>query len=450
MGGGQVPHKQLHKGRGIARLLLADHIGALPSFKGRCRVGLAVSVRAVPLPPGMCFRSSRGRHDEGDRLIPMLQQREGLTIRSSVAQGHVGLFPTSPEFLEAQLFNDEFHPGLGAVLAVTQGVEDLDHGLDGGNELIHGDELVKNLTDAGRGSETAAHAHAKADGSILPPARKKADVVNRGQRTIMSAARKGDLELSGQALIERVAKQVERDGFGIRRYVKHLAGADSRQVASRHVPDRVGAGFAGGEAHLGQLPHDGAHILQESKVELDILSGGHMADPGAIGIRQFADAPQLIGCEAAERNFDADHLDTRLPLPIDPMLKAEGSENIARDLARVQPLDLFLKRLDLLEEIRRNGHGFDLVGLAGHRTAHKNLSLDLDNVVSESLAQSEEIFRSSNLTINNVFICEILSDIEPHHPFSSRRGSILAITKSCHHHFLQMWYIKTCSCSNRS
>src|SRR5438093_4627790 len=133
-----------------------------------------------------------------------------------MAHADIGFLPAPLELLKAQLLDDELHPGLVTVLAVAERIEDLDHGLDRRDQLVHRDELAQDLADAGSGPESAAHRHPEADGPVVTAGGQEADVVNGGQGAVVAAAGEGDLELTGEDLVERSAQQVEWDGFCVR------------------------------------------------------------------------------------------------------------------------------------------------------------------------------------------------------------------------------------------
>ena len=90
-------------------------------------------------------------------------------------------------------------------------------------------------------------------------------------------------------------------------------------------------------------------------MQLDVLARGDMPDTGRILLGQFCNPAQLIRRQSAERDFNTDHLDTGLPLAINAVLEAEGPEQIARDIARIQAPGLGFEGLDFFHNGRRNG-----------------------------------------------------------------------------------------------
>ena len=295
-----ITHRKLDDHGGIAWLLLGHDIGPLPHLVGGLLVERGLGRLSVPRRPVPLYHTCHtgglrpGRHDQGDGFVLVLKQSDRLAVGAGVAHADIGFLPTPLELLKAQLLDDELHPGLVPVLAVAERIEDLDHGLDRRDQIVHRDELAQDLADAGSGPESAADGHPEADSPVVTASGQQADVVNGGQGAVVAAAGEGDLELSGQALVERIAQQVQCDGFRVRRHVEHLALADSRQVAGGHVAHRVGAGFTGRDADFGEPAHDGAHVLEQGEMELDVLARGNVADSGGVGVGHLGDATQLI------------------------------------------------------------------------------------------------------------------------------------------------------------
>jgi hypothetical protein len=113
--------------------------------------------------------------------------------------------------------------------------------------------------------------------------------MDRRERTIMAAAREGNFELSRQALVQRIAKQMERHGLGIRSHVEHFALAHTGQVTRRDVSHRICAGLPSGEIDFSQLAHDRRDIVQQGKMQLDVLPSGDVADTGRVVIGNLGD-----------------------------------------------------------------------------------------------------------------------------------------------------------------
>ena len=352
--GGDVAHGEPDEGGGESRLPLQDDVRALPHVKRR--LGMAVASAAVAaVGPDRLNQWGRGVGDG---------RQAQLSVIALAEDGVLDLEPAL-EFREAQLLDDEFHPRLVAVLPVAQVVEDLDHGVAGGQQVLHWHELVQEERDAGRGAQPAARRHAEADGTVRIFCRQEAEIVNGRHGAVVPAPGEGDLELARQALVERVAQEMCGDRLGIGGHVEDLALADAGQVAGGDVADGVAAGLAGRDADFRQPPHDRAAVLDTRVVQLDVLAGGDVAHAGGVAVRHLGDDTQLVGVQAAERNLDPDHLDAGLALAVDPVLEAEGPEHVQRQVALQQLGGFLFERLDLPENVGRDRDR--LYGVGGWR-----------------------------------------------------------------------------------
>ncbi len=267
-------------------------------------------------------------------------------------------FDAALELFEAQLFDDELHPCLVAVLPVAEVVEDLQDRLAERQEVLHRQVLVEEVRDARRRAQPAACRDAEADGPVRLFDRQEAEVVDGRQGAIVLAAGEGDFELARQALIERVAQEVSRHRLGVGRHVEDLPLADAGQVARGHVPDGVTAGLAGGHSDFGQPAHDRPDVLERSEVQLNVLARRDVADAGGIAVGHLGDDPALRGVEAPEGNLDADHLHAGLSLAVDPVLEPEGPEQVLGQFAAEHLRGLFLERLNLPEDVGRDRSRF--------------------------------------------------------------------------------------------
>jgi hypothetical protein len=105
-------------------------------------------------------------------------------------------------------------------------------------------------------------------------------------------------------------------------------------------------------------------------MELDVLSGRHMADPCGVLLGQLGDPAQLIAGQPPEGDFDPDHLDAGLPLPVNAVLETEGFKEIAGQVSRQNPLHLDFECFNLFENILGDGgrlHRHPLDSGCGHR-----------------------------------------------------------------------------------
>src|SRR4026209_1187789 len=106
--------------------------------------------------------------------------------------------------------------------------------------------------------------------------------MDRRESAVMPTTGKSDLEFAGQALIEGIPQQMIGHRLGMRCNVEHLSLAHASQMAPRHIPDGVGAGFTCRQTHFGQSSHDGWDILQFGEMQLDALSGRYVTNAGGI------------------------------------------------------------------------------------------------------------------------------------------------------------------------
>src|SRR4051812_45884728 len=137
----------------------------------------------------------------------MLKERqEAVAIRGEcMPHRRVSGFPSPLEFFKPELIDDEFHPGLIAVLPIAQGIEYFDDGFNARNQLIYRGEFTKHLRDTGSRTQPATGHHSKTDGAISGLRGEQADVMNRRERAIMPTPGKRDLKLARQALVQRIA-----------------------------------------------------------------------------------------------------------------------------------------------------------------------------------------------------------------------------------------------------
>ncbi len=90
-------------------------------------------------------------------------------------------------------------------------------------------------------------------------------------------------------------------------------------------------------------------------MQLQVLPRGDMADAPGVFIRNIRQTAQLRGRQATEGDLDPDHLNTFLPLPVDPVLQAETAEDFGMDFTLQEALGLGLKALDLLLDFSGDG-----------------------------------------------------------------------------------------------
>src|SRR5207245_6106001 len=105
------------------------------------------------------------------------------------------------------------------------------------------------------------------------------NIVNARDRAVpvIFAAGEGDLELARQIMKLRMPEQITRHAEGVARHVKHFARANAGQRAARDIAHRIAAGFARGQARLGEQPHYRGNVLELHEVELHIFARGNAA-----------------------------------------------------------------------------------------------------------------------------------------------------------------------------
>jgi hypothetical protein len=100
-------------------------------------------------------------------------------------------------------------------------------------------------------------------------------------------------------------------------------------------------------------------------MQLDVLTRGDMTDGGSVTISQLRDSAELIGGNPSKRDFDAHHLHTGLPLPINSVLQAERPEEIGGTIAGDQPHGLGFEGFDFFGNGGWNGGDLDFDSLEG-------------------------------------------------------------------------------------
>src|SRR5215471_17798512 len=98
------------------------------------------------------------------------------------------LFDMIAKPFEAAVAEDELQASHVLVAAVAVDVEDPDDGFDAADDVVGGDELVKDARLAGQRAETAGNGHTEAFDSIDDHG-SKADVIDGGGDAILGAAR---------------------------------------------------------------------------------------------------------------------------------------------------------------------------------------------------------------------------------------------------------------------
>ena len=279
--------------------------------------------------------------------------------RQDGAQSLALLTDQIAELLHPKVPDHELEASEVPVLPVAGPVEHPDDGCDRDQQVVGRSEVLQELSDLRRWTQTASHVEVK---SVLAPPvlatrdRDGPDVLDGREAAVVLASGEADLELPGQILVHRVAKEKAGRRLRIRRDIEGLLGGDARVRAGDHVAHRVPAGLASGEAYLRQSPERGHQRLRLHEVKLDVLAGGDVSKPPGGLLGQFGQTFELSPGEAAPRDLHPNHVDAFLPLAIHAVLQAKSLELIRRDLASPKALNEKVKRVNLV--IVRPGVGF--------------------------------------------------------------------------------------------
>ena len=247
------------------------------------------------------------------------------------------------ELLDAQLGDEELHPGLGPTVPRHLAVPHPQHGLAGDDEVLRGGDRLERLGLVRVGAQAAADVQPEA----LHPVHldgHDADVVDAGQGAVHRAARGRDLELAGQVLHQRVAQEVPGHGLGGGLDVEHLQRAGAGEVAGGDGADRVAAGLAGGDARLGQAPQRLGRVADVDEVELHVLPGGEVPPAAAVLLGDVGHRVQRVRGQGTADALGPDHVHVgEVPLAVDavpepdpaPVLGVELAGEVARQVGLV-------------------------------------------------------------------------------------------------------------------
>ncbi len=305
----------------------ADEIGQLPGLRGGDvaeRTGdsdggvtalpLTVHVRGQP-----CREAGRlfGRQRAGrlDRFF--LDRRE---LRPARVGGQCLAFGEHEAFesLDAQLVHEELDAGTGAILFLAKPGKDAGDRLRGGQQFLHRQKLRQHFCLIRHRAETAADKHFEPASAVMDFG-DGAEVVHVHQPAgFVLAAGESRLEFPSEILRVRVAEQKERQRLRVRRHIKRLGAADTRQRAGGDVADRVAAGLAGGDADGGQAAHDGRGVFDVDEMQLEILPGRDVQNAVGILLGDIGECFELRRVQAAERDLDPLHTG-RVPFGVRPL-----------------------------------------------------------------------------------------------------------------------------------
>jgi hypothetical protein len=165
--------------------------------------------------------------------------------------------------------------------------------------------------------------------------------------SIVLASRKRNLELARQIMKIRMPQQIPRHAQSIGRHVERFPRANTRHRASRNVPHRIPASLSRSESRIGKQPHRRADIFQFHKMKLNVFPCREVPTPRRILIRNIRQYAKLRRLQHTRRDLHAQHLETRLPLPIRSMLQAKRPKLLRRDGAALQLSSALFKTNDL-------------------------------------------------------------------------------------------------------
>jgi hypothetical protein len=212
--GGHVAQAGVGVGRDGALGVAPDDVGVVPAA-----VGVAAGDGHVRAPAHR--RGADGRRHAG-RLVAGSADRVGDAPGPGRRGGQEAALLEDPaaDLVGAQRVDQPLHPGPQLVVTVAGVVERPQDGLDGGQQVLAGGELLQGLGRVGVGAKAAGEEDSEAglDRAVVlgPVDGHDADVVEHGLAAVGDAPGEVDLELAGQALGVGVAQQVLEGGLGPR------------------------------------------------------------------------------------------------------------------------------------------------------------------------------------------------------------------------------------------
>ena len=221
-----------------------------------------------------------------------------------------------------------------------------------GSNSSSGQEIGQERRFGGQAAESATDQHpepALLDAIYIANLRDEADVVNAGDGAIavVLASGKSDLEFARQIIEIGMPQQEAGNAQGIGRNVESFRGADAGNGAGGDVAHGIEAGFARGQAGLGEYAHGLRHVCELHEMELHVLARGQVAAAGRVVIRNFGEGEQLLGREKSRDDLDAQHLDAGLALAVGAVRQAEAAPFVFRKASGLKLADGFLEGHDL-------------------------------------------------------------------------------------------------------
>ena len=338
---GQTP--ELGRGQVAADWLDIDHIIAGLFLRGYIRFPPVAIIAAAVMPVDRRRRDCR-RGFRVDFLLP--HQRLGV----NGADLRQLLLDQLAELLQANAVNQYLDPGHHPILAEGYGlVKDGPDRQGQAQVVFFGQKVVQGFGQAGHNGSAAAHINLEPPLPV-PDLGDISQILNGGGHRVPGVnAGKGGLELAGKGLGDGMADAETHIGGQIGRGVKNFLGVHAGGGRADHIADGVAAGFPAGQSRRPQQTQDFGTLRQGDVMKLDILAGGDVAlMQGGVGFGHFPQSFQGRRRKDAAGDFDPNHLDFGLALPVHPLPQAKGSELGIILFPRLEPGRFPLKPLHLL------------------------------------------------------------------------------------------------------
>ena len=240
------------------------------------------------------------------------------------------------------------------MLVVAELFEDANHALGHVEDFRRRQPVVQRRRGLHHDRRAAADDDAEA-ARAAADLRAEAEIVHAEQRMVfIGASFERDLEFARQRRAEGMPQQIARRRFRIRRHVEHLGRRHAGERAAGDVAHRIAAGFARGDASVGEHAHRGFHVMQLHEMKLDVLASGDVAEAAREPLTHVGERLELRGGQDALRHFHAQHLHVaHLALAVCAAYEPEHAPLVGRQLAT-------LKLVEHVDELVD-------VGLAGER-----------------------------------------------------------------------------------
>jgi hypothetical protein len=344
LGGGiarrRADRLQRDRDDGIALHLVRGHRVLAPRLEIKIGRGLAQLVRIVR--QLLVGRIGEARADVLDHLV--------VDLERGVANVLPLLLDLARELLDAELVHQDLDARLVDVVAAAVLVVDAEDRLDVAEDIAAMDEVLDGLADERRAAETAADQHLEAGLALLVLDQLQADIVDLDRGAIVVRRGDRDLELAREEREFRMQRGVLADQLRPDPGILDLAGRDAGPLVRRDVAHVVAGGLHRMDADLGEIGECIRQFGELDPVELDVLPRGEMAVAAVVFARDMGERPQLVRCQRAIGNRDAEHVGVQLQ--INAVLKPQDLEFVLGELAGQAPLHLVAELRDALVDER--------------------------------------------------------------------------------------------------